>query len=115
MDKEITNKKLRTISIEEKMRLENEIRSNLRYSWQKTTSYIVYYNPPISEIEEQLKENFLQFIPLSFPKRKKIEEILTDSFVGILEKLLNNKEINSVEIEEQFIEITISKFKGILF
>ena len=99
---------------EELNRRENEIRSNLRYAWQKTASFIVNYNPPIFEIEEKLVESFLTFIPLTFPKRKKVEVIIKDSFAIMLESLLKTNNITSDGIENKFIEISIENLRGIL-
>jgi len=101
-------------SREEQERIENEVRSNLRYSWQKTAAFIVYYNPPIYEIEEKLSESFLSFIPLSFPNRAKVEEIIKESFISILEFLLQSNNITSNGIENKFIETAILNLKGII-
>lgn len=102
------------IAKEELERRENELRSNLRYAWQKTASFIVNYNPPIYEIEEKLVESFLIFIPLTFSKRKRIERLIKDSFAIMLESLLKTNNITSEGIENRFIEISIENLRGLL-
>lgn len=103
------------ISLEETARIENEIRSNLRYVWQKTVSFILYYNPTILEIEQELYQSFLSIIQDAKVPKRKIKYLLLDAFSYVLEFLLKVKKITSQEVEETFIEKAIENFRGHFF
>jgi len=103
------------LSFEEYSRVESEIRSNLRYVWQKTASYILYYNPTVLEIEQELWKSFQTFVQGSKRKQEKIKRLLLDAFSYGLEYIMKTKEITSQEIEEFFIEKAIENFRGFLF
>lgn len=112
-DKKSTN--IHSLSFEETARIESEIRSNLRYVWQKTTSYILTYNPTVLEIEQELWKSFLLTIPDSKTSNRKIRSLLLDAFSFVLEFLLKTKKITSQDVEEAFIEKATENFRGYFF
>lgn len=114
MGKDKKSRNIHNISVEENNRIESEIRSNLRYVWQKTTAYILYYNPTIGEIEQELWKSFLTFIENSRIRKDKIKQLLLDAFAYILQDLKKSKNINSEEVEEAFINKAVENLRGIL-
>lgn len=103
------------VSLEETARIESEIRSNLRYVWQKTTSYILSYNPTVLEIEQELWKSFLLTMQDAKVSQRKIKSLLLEAFRNILEFLLKTRKITSQEVEEVFIEKAIENFRGHFF
>ena len=112
-DKKSTN--THYVSLEEISRIESEIRSNLRYVWQKTVSYILSYNPTVLEIEQELYQSFLLIIQDAKVPKRKIKTLLLDAFSYVLEFLLKTKKITSQDVEEVFIEKSIENFRGHFF
>ncbi|MFW9924790.1 MAG: hypothetical protein ACFFDW_16030 [Candidatus Thorarchaeota archaeon] len=113
-EKTIQNETL-SYNLEEKEKIENKVRSNLRYAWQKTIAFILYYNPTVKDIEQNLSENFLIFIPLDNPLRNKIEKVILEAFNKKIDLLLKAKDITNYQIEDEFIAISVEKLRGILF
>ncbi len=71
MPKGITNNEESLLTKKQKkIDLENELRSRLRYAWQKTVTYIISYNPQIPEAIEELQSSFLSFISKNYPKKQ---------------------------------------------
>ncbi len=115
MTKNAINLNINELSIEERKRIENEFRSNLRYSWQKAMAFAVLYKPTIEKVMEELLETFQRFIPENHPLRGIIGNVISSSFHEVLGKLFSTNDIMDLEIENQFIVITSSKLEGILF
>ncbi len=112
-DKKPTN--IFHVSHEETTRIEREIRSNLRYVWQKTTSYILSYNPTVLEIEQELWKSFLLTMHDAKVSQREVKSLLLDAFNYVLEFLLKTKKITSLDVEEIFIDKAIEKFRENLF
>lgn len=95
--------------------LENELRSRLRYSWQKTVTYIISYNPQIPEAIEELQSCFLSFISKNYPKKQRMRNILSLVFKEIIDKLHKGFQIDDIDLENAFIEKAVEKLKPIIF
>ena len=95
--------------------LENELRSRLRYSWQKTVTYIISYNPQIPEAIEELQSSFLTFISKNYPKKQRMRNILSLVFKEIIDKLHKGFQIDDLDLENTFIDKAVEKLKPIIF
>ena len=113
MANDFLEEKISGISLEEKERVENEIRSNLRYVWQKLTTYIIYYKPSVLEIIQQLEESFLHFIPKDYFLKEAFKKVINSSFSQILPDLKKARNLFDIDLENKFIDITISNLKKI--
>ena len=108
MKKKIVNNSIVRLNQEEIVRLENELRSNLRYSWQKAISFAISYKATIEEVMEKLEESFLMFIPIDHKHREIYKEIILKSFNKILGKLYSTENISDINIENDFINIAVA-------
>jgi hypothetical protein len=115
MTKNIINQNIFELSDEERNRIENEFMSNLRYSWQKAIAFALSYKPTIEKVIEELIQVLLKFIPENHPLRGYISQVVTSSFKEILGKLFATEDITDIDIENEFLRITTSKLRGILF
>ena len=115
MTKNVFNQNICELSVEERKRIENDFTSNLRYSWQKAIAFALSYKPTIEKVIEELIETFQNFIPESHPLRSFIREVITSSFKEVLGKLFQTEDITDTAIENEFLRITTSKLRGILF
>jgi hypothetical protein len=115
MTKNVINLNICELSVEERKRIENEFKSNLRYSWQKAIAFALSYKPTIEKVMEELIETFHKFIPENHPLRGIIGNVISSSFHEVLGKLFSTDDITNSEIENDFIQITSSKLEGILF
>ncbi|MHA1220473.1 MAG: hypothetical protein ACTSQB_01935 [Candidatus Heimdallarchaeota archaeon] len=111
MTKDILKNKIVEIPIEETERIDNEIRSNLRYSWQKTIAFAISYKPTIQEVIDELEESFLAFIPKNHRKYDVYRKIVNDSFRKILGKLFSSNDIACLQLENEFIEIAMEDIR----
>lgn len=115
MNKNVLNRNITGLSVEERKRIENDFTSNLRYSWEKAIAFAVSYKPNIEKVIEELNETFQKFIPDNHPLRSFVREVITTSFKEVLGKLFKTEDITDIDIENEFLRITISKLRGILF
>ena len=88
MKKKPFNNNIVKLNQEEIERIENEMRSNLRYSWQKAISFAISYKATIEEVMEKLEESFLMFIPINHRYRETYKEIILKSFTNISHQIL---------------------------
>jgi len=95
--------------------LENELRSRLRYPWQKTVTYIISYNPQIPEAIEELQSSFISFISKNYPKKQRMRNILAIVFKDTIDKLHKGFQIDDLDLENSFIEKAVEKLKPIVF
>jgi hypothetical protein len=115
MPKGIIDNKESFTKKEKNINLENELRSRLRYSWQKTVTYILSYNPQISEATEELQSSFLTFISKNYPKKQRMRNILAIVFKETLNQLHKGFQIDDLDLENIFIEKAVEKLKPIIF
>jgi len=115
MTKNVIKLNICELSAEERKRIENEFKSNLRYSWQKAIAFAVTYKQTIEKVMEELLETFQKFIPENHPLRGIICNVISSSFHEVLGKLFATDDITDLEIENEFIKITTSKLVNILF
>ena len=108
MKKKTYNNNIVKLNQEEIERIENEMRSNLRYSWQKAISFAISYKATIEEVMEKLEESFLMFIPINHKHRKIYKEIILKSFNKVLGKLYATEDISDINIEDNFINIAVA-------
>ena len=106
---------LKELSSEEVLRIENEARSNLRYSWQKAMSFAIAYKPTIQEVLEELETTFMSFIPQNHQHVSDFRRIIIESFQQVLGKLFQTDDVATIHIENEFIEIAILKLRDVLF
>jgi hypothetical protein len=111
----IKNRDMKTVSEDEQKRLEDEIRSNIRYIWQKTMAYIIYHNPRIIEIEYELVQNFLKFIPKNYSKKSALKEAIIRAFKIMYPMLLKERDYNNTDLENAFVEIALNQLTRIIF
>ena len=102
MTKNVINLNICELSLEERKRIENEFKSNLRYSWQKSIAYALSYKPTIEKVMEELLETFQKFIPENHPLKGFISCVITTSFKEVLGKLFTTNDITDIEIHFQF-------------
>ena len=115
MPKGIINNKESFTKKQKNNDLENELRSRLRYSWQKTVTYIISYNPQIPEAIEELQSSFLSFISKNYPKKQRMRNILAIVFKETVDKLHKGFQIDDLDLENAFIEKAVDKLKPIIF
>ncbi|MCE7743814.1 MAG: hypothetical protein GPJ52_01640 [Candidatus Heimdallarchaeota archaeon] len=115
MTKNVINHNIWDMSEEERNRVENEFKSNLRYSWQKSIAYALAYKATIEKVMEELITTFQNFIPKNHPLKELICEVITSTFKEVLGRLFTSDDIADIEIENDFIKITTAKVEGILF
>lgn len=115
MNEKVVKKTLRNNSSEEKGLEENEIRSNLRYCWQRAMVFATEYKPTIQEVKEELEGSFLAFIPINNSNRQEFQLIINQVFNKILGKLFSSNNITNIEFENEFIELAISQIKKLLY
>ncbi|NHJ33572.1 MAG: hypothetical protein FK732_11995 [Asgard group archaeon] len=115
MTKNVINLNICELSVEERKRIENEFKSNLRYSWQKSIAFALSYKPTIEEVMEELLKTFQKFIPENHPLKGFIGCVITASFREILGKLFTTDDITDIEIENDFISIVTNKLREVLF
>ncbi len=109
MKKKTINDNIVKLTLEEIERLENEMRSNLRYSWQKAITFAISYKATIEEVMEKLEESFLMFIPINHKHRHLYKEIVMKSFNKVLGKLYTTKDISDSHIENDFINLVVAQ------
>jgi hypothetical protein len=114
MNEKVVKKTLRNNSNGDKKLKENEIRSNLRYCWQRAMAYATEYKPTIQEVKEELEESFLAFIPINNTNRQEFQLIINQVFNKILGKLFSSKDVTNIDFENEFIEMAISQIKLLL-
>ncbi len=114
MTKEILNNRIIDLPKEESEKIENNIRSNLRYSWQRVIAFAISYKPTIQEVIDELEQTFLSFIPMNNRRRDDYQSIINQSFKKILGKLFSTEDISNLEIENEFIEIAMNDIRKIL-
>jgi len=116
MPKGITKKEEPPLTNKQKKTdLENELRSRLRYAWQKTVTYIISYSPQIPEAIEELQSSFLFFISKNYPKKQRMRNILAIVFKEIIDTLHKGFQIDDLDLENAFIEKAVEKLKPIVF
>ena len=115
MTKNAINHNICEMSEEERKRVENEFKSNLRYSWQKSIAYALAYKATIEKVMDELLVTFQNFIPKNHPLKELICEVITSTFKEVLGRLFTSNDITDIEIENDFIKITTTKLEGILF
>lgn len=103
------------MSEEERKRVENEFKSNLRYSWQKSIAYALAYKATIEKVMDELLATFQNFLPKNHPLKKLICDAISSTFKEVLGRLFTSNDITDIEIENDFIKITTTKLEGILF
>lgn len=107
-------KSLKKKSNEDEEFKENEIRSNLRYCWQRAMAYALEYKPTIQEVKEELEGSFLAFIPINNSNRREYQLIISQVFNKILGKLFTSKDVTNIDFENEFIELAIRQIKNLL-
>ncbi|NHJ85817.1 MAG: hypothetical protein FK734_10165 [Asgard group archaeon] len=105
---------IKSSSINDWKILENEIRSNLRYVWQKSIEFAITCMPTLAEIKLQLEESFLAFIPKTHPNRDQFKRAISSSFDKVFNKTKKNYSINDEFLEEVFVEFCANKILLIL-
>ena len=115
MTKNVFNQNICELSMEERKRIENDFKSNLRYSWQKAIAFALSYKATIEKVIEELINAFQKFIPENHPLRGFVCEVITTSFKEVLGKLFTTEDITDIKIENEFLRIITTKLKGILF
>ncbi|HUT81289.1 MAG TPA: hypothetical protein VMZ29_08810 [Candidatus Bathyarchaeia archaeon] len=114
MTKEILNNRIIDLPKEEAEKIENNIRSNLRYSWQRVIAFAISYKPTIQEVIDELEQSFLSFIPINNKRREDYRTIINQSFKKILGKLFSSEDISNSEIENEFIDLAMTDIKKII-
>ncbi|MBN1328614.1 MAG: hypothetical protein JXA54_03990 [Candidatus Heimdallarchaeota archaeon] len=114
MTKEILNNRIIDLPKEEAEKLENNVRSNLRYSWQRVIAFAISYKPTIQEVIDELEQTFLSFIPVNNIRREDYRTIINHSFKKILGKLFSSEDISNTDIENEFIEIAMIDIRKII-
>ncbi|MHA1630081.1 MAG: hypothetical protein ACTSXO_10350 [Candidatus Heimdallarchaeota archaeon] len=94
--------------------LENDVRSNLRYCWQRAMVFAIQYKPTIQEVLDELVKGFLVFIPKYHPKREAFRQALVEVFHEMLGKFFSTEDISGEMLENHFIEKAIDKIKQLL-
>jgi len=115
MTKNVINYNICELSEEERKRVEDEFKSNLRYSWQKTIAYAMTDKPTIEKVMEELIQTIQKFIPKNHPLKETICDVISSAFKEVLGKLFTSNDITDIEIENDFIKIVSTKLKEILF
>lgn len=103
------------MSKEERKRVEDEFKSNLRYSWQKSIAYALAYKATIEKVMDELLVTFQNFLPKNHPLKELICDAITSTFKEVLGRLFTSNDITDIEIENDFIKIATTKLEGILF
>ena len=88
MNKNVINHNVCDMSEEERKRVENEFKSNLRYSWQKSIAYALAYKATIEKVMEELILMFQNFIPKNHPLKELICDVITSSFKEVLRSMV---------------------------
>ncbi len=109
MKKKTINDIIVKLTREEIERIENEMRTNLRYSWQKAIAFAISYKATIEEVMEKLEESFLMFIPINNKYRHLYKEIVMKSFNKVLGKLYTTVDISDIHTENDFINLAVTQ------
>jgi hypothetical protein len=115
MDKSMNEKVINnTITKSEIEKRENEIRSNLRYCWQRAMAFAITKKPTIQEVKEELEESFLAFIPLNNNNRQEFRIIINQAFTQLLGRLFSSDDITNLDYENEFINSAINGIRKLL-
>ncbi|NHJ47956.1 MAG: hypothetical protein FK733_09225 [Asgard group archaeon] len=103
-----------TLTNKDKEKQENEIRSNLRYCWQRAIAFATVQKATIQEVKDELEESFLAFIPINNTNRNEFRLIISQAFNKLLGRLFSSHDIANVDYENEFIELAIKHIKIVI-
>jgi hypothetical protein len=115
LKKSMTEKVVKnTLTNNDKEKLENEIRSNLRYCWQRAIAFATVQKATIQEVKDELEESFMAFVPINNTNRSEFQLIIRQAFNKLIGRLFSSHDITIVDFENEFIELAIKQIKNLL-
>jgi len=114
MDKGVENESSEAPILDTKQMLENDVRSNLRYCWQRAMTFAVFYKPTIQEVKDELLQGFMSYIPKGHPAREQFQNALSSTFFEMLGELFSTKDLRNEQLENKFIDKAIRKIRKLL-
>jgi len=115
MSERVTKEDFRKVLQIDQEQIENEIRSNLRYAWQRAYVFVITLDPSLAEIEHELSKTFMTSIPDCYGEKNKIQASISSAFYQTLKIMLKRDDWDDYHLEEFFIDNALKKIREILF